>query len=145
MNTSTLFMFILVITGLLFLTYGFNTIYAQGTSNAVDTSFNIGYIIAGMALMLIPYIKSELYKRNVSPAVKKLLDQTEGVLQDFVTNKQQLLQLAQIGYSGLPQEYVDKIEGKPLVKLQTLEKQVTEAEAKLNAFLEIYGQLRPKL
>lgn len=145
MNKQDTFLFSFLIIGAMSVTFGVNTIYAQEEQNTVDLGFNIGYIIAGMVIMLIPFIRNELNRRNVNPAVKNLLDQTESILQGFVTNKEQLLQLAQISYSGLPQDYVNAIEGKPKVKLLELQKDVLAAQEKLQKFLEIYSQLKPKI
>lgn len=136
-------MFIIVGTGLI--SFGFYSAFSQTEEpqTLVDYGFSIISTIVGMAIVLIPIIKQELTRRNiVNPAIINALDTSQVLMQQYVNDQAKFKQLAEIVYSGLPQDFVNSIDNKYKVRLAELEKDLMNGKLKFDEFIKIYNELR---
>jgi hypothetical protein len=119
--------------------------YAQEDNpSALELSASIITTIIGLIIVLIPVIRRELVARNVqNPTLTKLLDQVEYLSQSYKDNQEKFLQMAQIIYEGLPDEYVNNIDNKYAVKLKKLKEDFEQGKIKAEEFIAIYTSLRP--
>jgi hypothetical protein len=119
--------------------------YAQEDNpSALELSASIITTIVGLIIVLIPVIRREMVARNVqNPALVKLLDQVEHLSLSYKDNQEKFLQLAQIIYSGLPQDFVNSIDDKYAVQLKKLKEDFEQGKIKAEEFIAIYSSLRP--
>lgn len=71
-----------------------------------------------------------------------VLNTSQTLLQQYVNDQTKFKQLAEIVYSGLPQDYVNSIENKYNVRLAELEKDLMNGKMKFDEFIKVYNELR---
>ena len=128
-----------------FSAYNLGTAYAQEDNpSALELSASIITTVVGLVIVIIPLVRREMIARNVqNPAITKLLDQVEYLSHAYKNNEQKFLEMAQIIYEGLPQEFVNNIDNKYAVQLQKLKEDFEQGKIKAEQFIAIYYSLRP--
>ena len=136
---------IFIILGVGLISFGFYNAFSQTEEpqTLVDYGFSIVSTIVGMAIVLIPIIRQELIRRNIlNPSIINVLNTSQTLLQQYVNDQAKFKQLAEIVYTGLPQDFVNSIENKHRVRLAELEKDLMNGKMKFDEFIKVYNELR---
>jgi len=121
-----------------------NAFAQEDNPSSLELSASIITTVVGLIIVLIPVIRRELAARNVqNPALVKILDQVEYLSHAYKDNQEKFLQMAQIIYEGLPDEFVNNIDNKYAVKLKKLKEDFEQGRIKAEEFIAIYTSLRP--
>ena len=144
MISNSLFIAIGLIAVIAGVTLTSNAFAQEDNPSSLELSASILTTVVGLIIVLIPVIRRELAARNVqNPALVKILDQVEFLTQSYSANQEKFLQMAQIIYEGLPDEFVNNIDNKYAVKLKKLKEDFEQGRIKAEEFIAIYTSLRP--
>ena len=146
MISNSLFIAIGLIAIIAGVTLTSNAFAQEDNPSSLELSASIITTVVGLIIVLIPVIRRELAARNVqNPALVKVLDQVEYLSHAYKDNQEKFLQMAQIIYEGLPDEYVNNIDNKYAVKLKKLKEDFEQGKIKAEEFIAIYTSLRPAI
>src|SRR5688572_8618992 len=146
MISNSLFIAIGLIAIIAGVTLTSNAFAQEDNPSSLELSASIITTVVGLIIVLIPVIRRELAARNVqNPALIKVLDQVEYLSHAYKDNQEKFLQMAQIIYEGLPDEYVNNIDNKYAVKLKKLKEDFEQGKIKAEEFIAIYTSLRPAI
>lgn len=146
MISNSLFIAIGLIAIIAGVTLTSNAFAQEDNPSSLELTASIITTVVGLIIVLIPVIRRELVARNVtSPALIKALDQIEYLSQAYKDNQEKFLQMAQIIYEGLPDEFVNNIDNKYAVKLKKLKEDFEQGKIKAEEFIAIYNSLRPAI
>jgi len=146
MISNSLFIAIGLIAIIAGVTLTSNAFAQEDNPSSLELSASIITTVVGLIIVLIPVIRRELAARNVqNPTLVKLLDQVEYLSHSYKDNQEKFLQMAQIVYEGLPDEFVNNIDNKYAVKLKKLKEDFEQGKIKAEEFIAIYTSLRPAI